>query len=133
MPFSELFYHIIIKIETGEKLHPVTIKLIDTKIEEVISSIGGKQIAAKSLEDHVHLLVAMPPIAAPDDIVSEIKERTTELISGLGRDEKLEWAKGYGIVSVSNSHIELVTKYIATQEKRHAEGKINATLEKTET
>ncbi len=132
MPFAELFYHIVLGIEPGNALHPVTAKLVDTKIAGIVEEIGGKMIAHKSLDDHMHFLIAMPHMASPDDIVAEIKERSTELVSGLGRNEKLEWAKGYGIVTVSNSHLELVEKYIDSQEKRHLEGKTNATLERIE-
>ncbi|HHS49576.1 MAG TPA: hypothetical protein ENN07_00460 [candidate division Zixibacteria bacterium] len=132
MPFAELFYHIVIGRESKDALHTVTAMLVDTKIEELVEELGGKLLAFKSLPGHVHLLAGIPVVASPDDFIREIKERTSELIAGLGRDEKLDWASGFGVVSVSASHIEIVKKYIESQEKRHAEDKLNATLERYE-
>lgn len=130
MPFSELFYHIVFGIESKDRLHNVTAKLVSTKLVEEVAAIGGKALATKLMPDHVHILLAMPPVASPDDIVEVLKERTSELVEGMGRDEKLKWAHGYGVVSVSKSHVDIVKKYISSQEKRHAENKLNETLEK---
>ncbi len=34
-------------------------------------------------------------------------------------DPKFRWQTGYGVFSVSESNVETVTKYIATQEEHH--------------
>ncbi len=132
MSYSELFYHIVFGVENGKELHPVTQKLVETKLGEEISALGGKALATKLMPDHVHILLTVTPVASPDEIVTELKECTHRLVEGMGRDEKLEWKHGYGVVSVSKSHVEIIEKYIASQEKRHAENKVNTTLERFE-
>ena len=99
---------------------------------EEIERIEGRCLALALLPDHVHVLIVAPPVASPDDIVSVLKDSTVEHVSGMGRGEKLEWKPGYGVVSVSKSHLDIVEKYIATQVERHESGKINDTLEKIE-
>jgi len=132
MAFSEIFVHFIIKIDTSEgPLHNLTRKVVETKLEEEIQGIGGANIALAMLDDHVHILAQIPPNAAPDDIVHLLMESTSELVSGMGRNEKLIWQPDFGAVSVSKSHLEILTKYVETQEERHSAGNINDTLERT--
>lgn len=133
MPFSEVFFHVVIGLETGEDaLHQVTKKLVETKISEAISNLGGQAVAVKGMPDHAHILLAAPPVASADAFVTELKDATTELVAGMGRGESLEWKHGYGVVSVSRSHLDIVKEYVETQERRHATGKSNATLERFE-
>lgn len=132
MPFSELFYHIVMKINVSEvKLHELTRKIVQAKLEEEIESVGGANISVNLLHDHAHLLVQLPQIIAPDEIVNHLADSTSELVEGMGRNEKLVWEEDSGVVSVSKSHLEIVTKYVETQAERHASGNINETLERT--
>jgi REP element-mobilizing transposase RayT len=82
------------------------------------------------MNDHAHLLVQLPQIIAPDEIVNHLADSTSELVDGMGRNEKLVWEEDFGVVSVSKSHLEIVTKYVETQVERHASGNINETLER---
>lgn len=132
MPFSELIYHIIIKIDTAEgKLHKLTAKVVQAKIEEEIEGFGGAVLTIELMPDHAHILAQSPPNVAPDDIVKLLTDSTSELVAGMGRDEKLIWQSDFGVVSVSKSHVDIVSKYVQTQRERHASGNINETLERT--
>ncbi|HDR90823.1 MAG TPA: hypothetical protein ENN75_01100, partial [candidate division Zixibacteria bacterium] len=122
----------IIRIDTSEgALHALTRKVVEAKLEEEIQGIGGANIALKMLDDHVHIIAQITPNAAVDDIVHLLMESSSELVSGMGRNEKLIWQPEFGAVSVSKSHLEILTKYVETQEERHAGGNINETLERT--
>ena len=133
MPFSETFYHAVVAIDSGEKpLHSVTAKLIETRLHEEIENSGGVSLAVALMPDHAHVLFAAPPEASPDAMITILKENTTELVAGMGRGETFDWKSGYGVVTVSKSHLDIVKGYVETQEERHSSGKINETLEKTE-
>jgi len=132
MPFSEVFFHLVMRIDqSAGKLHELTRKVVETKLAEDITAFGGVSLAVNLLPDHVHILLQSLPTASPDAIVGILMENSTELVTGMGRDEKLVWEKEYGAVSVSKSHIEIVSKYIETQPERHRTGKLNDTLERT--
>jgi REP element-mobilizing transposase RayT len=119
------------KINISEvKLHELTRKIVQAKLEEEIESIGGANISVNLMNDHAHLLVQLPQIIAPDEIVNHLADSTSELVDGMGRNEKLVWEEDFGVVSVSKSHLEIVTKYVETQVERHASGNINETLER---
>jgi len=131
MPFAEIFYHIVMGIAEGNKpLDDITSKLVETKLCEESDRLGGKSVAVGMMPDHVHILLASPPEGSPDAIITELRETTTELVAGMGRDEKLDWKHDYGVVSVSRSHLDIVKSYIDEQKQRHMDGKTNATLEK---
>ena len=132
MPHAELFYHIVMGIESEEPLHKLTKTLVETRLEEGIDSLGGKLIDSAVMPDHVHLLVMLPPGAPIDTVVYELKESTGQMVEGMGREESLEWSRGYGVVSVSRSHLDILEKYLSEQEKRHSSGNVNETLEKIE-
>ena len=132
MSFNEVFLHLVMPIDAKNKLpHPITMKLVETKLSKTVSEFGGETLAVKLLPNHVHILVSVLPAASIDDLVVELKGETSELVEGTGRGETLVWAEGYGVVSVSKSHIDIVKNYIDTQEERHKTGKLNATLEKS--
>ena len=131
MPFSEVFFHILMRIDINAgKLHELTRKVVETKIAEDVASFGGACLAVHLLPDHVHILIQSHPTASADAIVGILMENSTELVTGMGRDEKLVWEKEYGAVSVSKSHLEIVSKYVETQPERHRTGKLNETLER---
>ncbi|RKZ29956.1 hypothetical protein DRQ36_07120 [bacterium] len=133
MPFSEIFYHAAMGIDTSENpVHGVTAKLVATKLEDELDNIGCFPVAVGLMPDHAHILFGAPAEASPDAIITALKEATSELVSGMGRDEQLIWKREYGVVSVSRSHLDIVEDYVRTQQERHSSGKVNKTLERME-
>ena len=54
------------------------------------------------------------------DLVEEIKISSNKIIKGKRLSKfKFEWQKGYGAFTHSHSQIDLVAKYILTQEEHH--------------
>ena len=75
-----------------------------------ILAIGG-------MPDHVHLLVKLPPTVSIAKLVKTIKGCTSNLMGG-----ELYWQAGYGVFSISRSHVDRVVKYIKNQKQHHADG-----------
>ena len=75
-----------------------------------VHSIGGA-------EDHVHLLVQLPPVLPLAKVVLTIKSNS----SHWARQKKREfgWQEGYGAFSVSASNLPAVIRYIQNQEQHH--------------
>lgn len=97
------------------------------------ANAGAAIVALGGIEDHVHLLAKLSPALAPAELVKQIKGVSsrvvnTQLLSG----GSFRWRGGYGAVSVSPSHLERVTAYIARQKEHHATGKLSETLERIE-
>ncbi|MBI3797856.1 MAG: IS200/IS605 family transposase [Deltaproteobacteria bacterium] len=72
------------------------------------------------IEDHVHLVLGMPPTLAPSKMVQVLKggsskwlHDTFPALRGCG------WQDGYGACTVSKSNLPEVIKYVETQREHH--------------
>ena len=86
----------------------------------IVRELKGKSFAVNGVSDHVHLLVRLPPALPVADAVRLIKANSSKWVhvkGGAGR--KFGWQSGYGAFSVSQSNVEGVLRYIATQQEHH--------------
>ncbi len=74
-------------------------------------------LANGGMEDHVHLLIQLPPVLALAKAVSLLKSNSSTWVKDHGLD--FSWQEGYGAFSVSASNLAVVKRYIANQEKHH--------------
>jgi hypothetical protein len=77
------------------------------RIKTFVHAIGG-------MEDHVHILMQLPPTLAEAQAILLIKSYSSKW---MGRD--FTWQKGYGAFSVSASNVPAVIRYIENQERHH--------------
>jgi REP element-mobilizing transposase RayT len=75
-----------------------------------VRAIGG-------VEDHVHVLIELPPTWAVAKVVLTMKSNSSKWINEKGK--KFAWQKGYAAFSVSTSNILAVESYINNQEVHH--------------
>ena len=75
-----------------------------------VHAIGG-------MEDHIHLLLQLPPTMALAEAVRTVKTNSSSWIKQHVRN--FGWQEGYGGFSVSKSNIAAVVRYIQNQEKHH--------------
>lgn len=72
-----------------------------------VYAIGG-------MEDHVHMLMRLPPTLAQAQAILLVKGDSSKWM-GKG----FAWQKGYGSFSVSKSLVPTVIRYIENQERHH--------------
>ncbi|MGE4182472.1 MAG: IS200/IS605 family transposase [Limisphaerales bacterium] len=86
----------------------------------ILANHQGSLLAAGSVGDHIHLLIAHPRTCAPADLVMEIKTGSSKWLKSRGnRYAGFHWQTGYGIFSVSPSHRAAVEAYLARQPEHH--------------
>jgi putative transposase len=72
------------------------------------------------VEDHIHLLARFARTITQAEWVKEIKRVSNLWIQQLGREYgDFQWQGGYADFSVSQSNLDAVKHYIATQEEHH--------------
>jgi REP element-mobilizing transposase RayT len=76
------------------------------------------------MEDHLHLLIQIPPVLPLSKAVATIKANSSRWSSEEGH--KFSWQQGYGAFSVSASVIPAVERYIRNQEQHHKKMDFNA-------
>ncbi len=82
---------------------------------------GALALAINGAVDHVHLLVACPPVLAPAELVRLLKSNSALWLHREHRrtHASFAWQTGYGAFSVSYSAQMAVSEYIAQQEEHH--------------
>ena len=95
-----------------EKVHAY-LSGVCTDLESPAVIIGG-------IADHVHILCNQSKNIAQKDLLRHLKQGSSKWIKRewphLGN---FYWQSGYGVFSVSPSHVDLVRDYIARQEEHH--------------
>ncbi len=77
-------------------------------------------IAAGGVEDHVHILIALPRTMSISKAMQLIKGGSSKWIHDTFPEHRLfEWQEGYGAFSVSLSNQEKVVSYINNQPEHH--------------
>jgi putative transposase len=72
------------------------------------------------MSHHIHILLGYNVNQLIPDLVEEIKTSSNSLIKSKRLSEfRFEWQKGYGAFTHSHSQIDLVAKYILSQEEHH--------------
>ncbi len=80
--------------------------------EMIALTVGGT-------ENHVHILLHLPPKLSLAKAVQLLKANSSKWMSEQGKD--FSWQEGYGAFSVSASNLDQVIRYIQNQETHHRE------------
>jgi REP-associated tyrosine transposase len=80
------------------------------KFDILVLAVGG-------MEDHIHLLVQIPPTLSVPKAVLAIKSNSSRWANEEGH--KFAWQQGYAAFSVSTSIVPTVIRYIENQEAHH--------------
>ena len=86
----------------------------------ILKDMESPAILINSVEDHIHVLLALSKNHALKDVVEKLKKEISKWIKR--RDAGLTnfyWQAGYGAFSVSQSNVPAVTRYIANQRAHH--------------
>jgi REP element-mobilizing transposase RayT len=75
-----------------------------------VHAIGG-------MEDHIHLLLQIPPTLALAKAVVGIKSNSSRWVNEEGI--RFAWQQGYGAFSVSASVVPAVDRYVRNQQAHH--------------
>ena len=95
--------------------------------------LGLKIHAAGNIEDHVHIVVSIPPKLAVADCVRHLKGASAYAINHMdGSDGKFKWQEGYGALAISENSLVAVMEYASKQKEHHCENKLVAVYERIE-
>ena len=70
--------------------------------------------------DHIHILAILSKNGPVSEVIGKLKSSSSKWVKTKGVDlRKFAWQNGYGVFSVSQSHVERVRSYIQRQEEHH--------------
>ena len=84
-------------------------------------------------DDHVHLVVTVPPTLQPSEWIGQLKGACSHFINHEIVNRKLlEWQAGYGVVSFGTKDLPWVVGYVRDQREHHGQGRTYERLERIE-
>ena len=83
------------------------------------AALETQVLALNSVEDHVHLLVKMPPMLAVAKLIADAKGAASHAIRQRWPTDSFKWQDGYGAFTVGESTVPTVCNYIANQQAHH--------------
>src|ERR1700741_44023 len=101
---------------------------IDSSLEErlypyiggILRELNGKLLAVNGVDDHIHLLLAIPATESMAEIVRKVKASSSKWIHDTFPERaSFAWQRGYAAFSVSNSQLSHVVRYIERQKIHH--------------
>ena len=135
MPHTFTKNHQHIVFSTAKRIKTID-KALQPKLWAYIAGIcrnhGMYVRAIGGIEDHVHMLIELPPTLAVAQAVSKVKSNSSKWVNETRK--KFAWQKGYAAFSVSASKLLTVERYVNNQAAHHRkisyEGELIALLEK---
>ena len=119
--YHQVYIHVVFAVKSRDGLLS---KEWQSKIFGVIGTLinetGCKTFIVNGLEDHVHCLIGLKPDVSISELMKSVKAKSSKYIN----DNQLtrgifEWQEGYDVFSYSQSHVDMVYKYIENQEEHH--------------
>jgi putative transposase len=99
-------------------------------IADACAELKARVIAVGGIEDHIHLLVQLPPVLSVADLARRTKGSSAHLATHqLAPGAFFKWQRGYGSVTISPSHTDQVARYIARQREHHVSDRLMPPLE----
>jgi REP-associated tyrosine transposase len=69
-------------------------------------------------ENHIHIACTLPRTLSQSDFLNKLKSTSSKWLKSQGIKD-FYWQSGFGVFSVSQSHIDLLIQYIDNQMKHH--------------
>ena len=132
MAYWQLYYHFIWGTKNRlplieSALEPDLYRVIAAKAQDM----GGFVHAIGGMEDHVHLVVSLPPKLAPAKFIGDVKGNSSHYVNHVIKpDFEFYWQDEYGVVSFGERNLASVVRYIHQQKQHHAGGTLISAMER---
>ncbi|MGE3819051.1 MAG: IS200/IS605 family transposase [Isosphaeraceae bacterium] len=118
---THLVFHVVFSTKGRMPLIDSSLRTeLDAFVGGIVRNLGGSLIAIGGMPDHTHLLVKLRAETSVAELVRVVKANSSRWVHG--RHPKYQgfaWQAGYGAFSVSGSQVEVVRRYVRSQEDHH--------------
>ena len=132
MSLWRLYYHLVwatknressIDLDRENELYAYIIGKADF-LKCIVHAVNGT-------DNHIHLVVSIPPTMSIAEFVKNIKGSSAHHINHdlLAQTNKFTWQPGYGVFSLGGQQLERAVAYVQNQKIHHAQGSVIKLLE----
>jgi len=118
---ARLHVHLIFSTKDREPLLDDTVRdSLHRYMASVLKNLGCPAVLINSVADHVHILFELGRTVAVSTAVEEVKKTSSKWLKTQGDGfAGFAWQAGYGAFAVSESNIQAVREYVASQQEHH--------------
>ena len=122
MPYWQLFYHCIWSTKNREPYLTSSVEpIIYGFLRGKAIGLGATVFALNGVEDHVHMVVAIPPKIAVAKFIGQVKAvASTRFNKSHPNSTPFFWQKEYGVFSFDARRLPNVIAYVERQKEHHA-------------
>jgi putative transposase len=133
MPYWQLFYHAVWATRFRERvLGPEVEPFAHDLIRNKAMDLGAVVHSLNGMEDHIHLVISLPPKIAPAFFVGQVKgASSTRLNQSRRLDQPFFWQDEYAIFSLDAKRLSHHVAYVENQKLHHAPATVIPALERT--
>ncbi len=119
--FTTSYFHCVFSTKERRASIPAELQpRIWSYIGGIAKQNGFKAISIGGVEDHVHILLSLPPTMPLSKAVQLLKGGSSKWIhDNLPTMKLFSWQQGYAAFSIGVSDIERTTAYISKQKSHH--------------
>ncbi len=119
--FTKLYAHLIFSTKNRQPFLDEQIRIrVHGYLATIIRNLDSPYVVVGGVADHVHILFDMGKFHTPLEFVEQVKRESSKFVKTLGADYKnFYWQRGYGIFSVSPTHLSNAEHYVRNQEDHH--------------
>lgn len=119
--YTCLHYHIIFSTKNRQRwISPDIEERLWSYLGGIAVTNGMTPLKNGGIEDHVHIVVGMPPTMAPSKAVQLLKGGSSLWIHETFPElAEFAWQEGYGAFTVSKSQLPDLIEYVKNQREHH--------------
>ena len=118
---ARLHVHLVFSTKNRENLITDAVRAsLHAYMATVLQNLGCTPVLINSMEDHIHILFDLSRTVAVSQAVEDVKKSSSKWIKTQGAEfSAFAWQAGYGAFAVSESMVQTVRGYIASQAEHH--------------
>ncbi|MEL6901082.1 MAG: IS200/IS605 family transposase [Cyanobacteria bacterium J06606_4] len=123
MSLWKLYYHLV--WSTHKRLPLITPRreaALYPYCNHKADALGAHLHAIGGIDDHVHLIVSIPPKIAIAEFVRRIKGSSSHYLNSRYPDDdgsKFKWQQNYGVFSLGRKQLDIAIAYTQNQKQHH--------------
>jgi putative transposase len=132
MPYWRLHYHLIwTTFEREPMIHAASEHIIHGTLHAKARELSLILHAVGNTEDHIHVVVSIPPKLAVADCLRHLKGASSRAVNQMLQSRSaFKWQEGYGAISVGERSLPTVIAYVTKQKEHHRAGTLVAEYER---
>ncbi|NLD93231.1 MAG: IS200/IS605 family transposase [Fibrobacter sp.] len=118
---SKILLHIVFSTKNRAKIIlPELESELHAYLAEICRAHNCNAYRVGGTENHIHIACSLPRTITVSKLLEEIKTNSSKWMkSKSSKCSSFAWQSGYGVFSISQSHLQSLVHYIENQHKHH--------------